>query len=90
MLGAQKKARDREISGQIHQRRRVEETTVACRASAPRGSGCLCFYPCNRVSASDGGTIAYFFVRRKKKAENFEFITFFYTLGRHGVKRPMV
>src|SRR5690606_3538997 len=29
----QKKTRDREISGKIHQRRRVEETTVACRAT---------------------------------------------------------
>src|SRR5690606_26791421 len=28
----QKKTRDQEISGKIHQRRRVEETTLACRA----------------------------------------------------------
>src|SRR5690625_2146459 len=27
-----KKTRDQEISGKIHQRRRVEETTLACRA----------------------------------------------------------
>src|SRR5690606_9713429 len=31
--GRTKKTRDQKISGKIHQRRRVEETTLACRAT---------------------------------------------------------